>query len=838
MPRRLGWIPAVIAILVSLLPLPLTPASASPGQSIQQAYTAGRIPELPPAGATTDFYFHGEPTDEADKYNFQNSATFDANAPGDVLGTAQLTHPIPTLDWPVVPFAAFWSGPFTGDIAGQAEFRWYWSTRQQTNALVPIYVEVTLYADPDPAATFQPEKVIARQDVALQAGPLPTLNINRIAVEGVVNERLLIQVRPLVLDHNDLTIHYDSANHPSGFGVDRSGDAPPLPTSSPVEYTGEPLALQTSYVGRDSFEPTLGVDAEGTAFYASGAFDAGFGLLGRTEVLRSSDGGTTWESVQPPLPSELQSEPPTTLDPYVYVDGDTGRVFNIELYVGCSYLLYSDTKGESWSRNPAACGSFVNDHQTLVTGPPPAGLTTLGYPEVVYYCFNRVLDASCGRSLDGGTTFTPTGTPAFFGEDPAAGGNCGGLHGHITTDSVGRLFVPKGHCGFPWVSISDDGGTTWKRVQVSDELRTAGIQTAIAADSADNLYYVWWDTTWRLPWMSVSTDHGATWGEPMMVAPPGVREVNFPVVTAGDSGRVALTFPGTTDPRRGSATRPWNSYVVVTTNALDADPTFVSTTANDPADPIHRGACQTRCAGMFDFIDIDISHADGSIWASATDTCTGSCVSGLGGAGDAEGIAIRQLTGPWLWDRDPELIPTQLAVTTAGSGDYSDETTWTAALSEVGGQAVDGPLTFELLGTSTSRTTGTTGGSAQVSLILEDPPGSYTLRVSYPGDGDHASTFTDVPFVIDHEDTSISLEVHGKGAKRTLVATLVDDAGAGLGSKLITFLIDGEMVGSASTLSSGKADFSPEGKYPGHRVFRAEFRGDEWYRQSWAEIAT
>ncbi len=51
---------------------------------------------------------------------------------------------------------------------------------------------------------------------------------------------------------------------------------------------------------------------------------------------------------------------------------------------------------------------------------------------------------------------------------------------------------------------------------------------------------------------------------------------------------------------------------------------------------------------MFDFLDIALSPRDGSFWATAVDTCTGTCVSNSSEADAADGIAIRQLKGPWL----------------------------------------------------------------------------------------------------------------------------------------------------------------------------------------------
>lgn len=162
----------------------------------------------------------------------------------------------------------------------------------------------------------------------------------------------------------------------------------------------------------------------------------------------------------------------------------------------------------------------------------------------------------------------------------------------------------------------------------------------------------WWDTRDRLPYLSISRDHGRTWSTPLLVAPPGVFEVNFPTITAGDAGRIAIHFPGSTSAERTS-TRPWNTYLMVSTNALDPEALFTWTTANDPADPVRRGTCGPgRCGGMFDFLDIQTSPASGAFWAAAVDTCTNSCVTGDGPFDAADGFAILQLSGPSLWSKE------------------------------------------------------------------------------------------------------------------------------------------------------------------------------------------
>jgi hypothetical protein len=168
------------------------------------------------------------------------------------------------------------------------------------------------------------------------------------------------------------------------------------------------------------------------------------------------------------------------------------------------------------------------------------------FPKILYYCVNQISDAGCVRSLDGGLTLIPTATPPYaepVTTDPLA--ICSSLHGHGASDSAGRIFLPRG-CNVPQVAISEDGGDTWTRVNVSNTIGADDRQTSVAVDTADNVYYAWWDDKHRLPYLSISRDHGKTWSTPLMIAPPDVHEVNWPTVIAGDPGKIAITFPGTT----------------------------------------------------------------------------------------------------------------------------------------------------------------------------------------------------------------------------------------------------------------------------------------------------
>ena len=405
-------------------------------------------------------------------------------------------------------------------------------------------------------------------------------------------------------------------------------------------------------VAERAIEPTLGITKKGDIFYTAAGGTNG------VEVLRSTDDGGTWEETSPRLPTGQKSHP-ITLDPYVYVSEPTGRIFNIDLMVACSNLSYSDDNGDTWVTNPIACGRPVNDHQTLFSGPP--ALSPLpAYPEVVYYCWNDFgAGSSCSKSLDGGISWSLTGSPAFTGYNPQGEEQgfdnlCGGFHGHGVVGPDGTVYLPKEYCGQPWLGISTNEGATWTRVQVADNTtERLGSDTSVAVDAKGNLYYTYESESQKL-WLVTSKDGGQSWSKPKMVAAPGVKEVTLPTLDVGDPGKVAIAYMGSENSRFAKC-RPdcttedyrgvrWHGYITMTTDALDDDPLFYSGTVNAQTDPLYIGRCDfsNRCSPILDFIDIEIAP-DGTPWGAFVDPCSSACAEN--GANDGAVAVVGRLVG-------------------------------------------------------------------------------------------------------------------------------------------------------------------------------------------------
>lgn len=445
------------------------------------------------------------------------------------------------------------------------------------------------------------------------------------------------------------------------------------PGNKAIPYKGAPLRFVATRIPREMAEPTLGVTKSGVVYTVAGAFDSRLNTearkFPRTVMYMSTDGGRSFKPLRAGVGGTDANE--VTFDPYVYVDPDYGRAFNVDLLMGGTAITYTDDKGESWGTGFANVAG-ANDHQTLTAGVPPKGNPTLvpqdkSFPKIVYYCVNTIARIACAHSIDGGRTYVEAGTSP---SQPVAADDslvCGSLHGHIVTDRDGRLFLPRTECDRLVLGVSENGGLTWETKEVVKGMAGSDPDSSVAVDRAGNLYYAWYDDNHKLPYLTVSKDHGTTWSTPRMIAPPGVQKAWFPVIDVGDPGKVAIWMMGSTEDNNRDGAQAWNNYAVVSTDALSSNPTFVATQTNPAGDPAHRGECDGRCGRVYDFLDVVSAPADsGRVWTTAIDTCIGQCAtkrvkgfkSGVveddhGASGARVGYVLRQVSGPALRGSTP-----------------------------------------------------------------------------------------------------------------------------------------------------------------------------------------
>jgi MYXO-CTERM domain-containing protein len=359
----------------------------------------------------------------------------------------------------------------------------------------------------------------------------------------------------------------------------------------------------------------------------------------------------------------------TSLDAITIVDRATHRTFNSQLAGACSLTSYSDDAGATWTPSSGCGVNTLLDHQSLGSGPYHAPLDAVVnpiYPHAVYYCAQNGFNATCARSDDGGVSFGPgspiSNAPGNNGADPL-GGSCSGLHGHLRVSADGTVYVPLKGCGgtpstnnltneeyvggHPTLSVSQDDGTTYQLHMVMAGNNSDESDPSVDSTPDNTVYFGWEDgvnpddshdgptSSARI---AVSKDHGATWSTPVDLSSPlGLHNVQFPEVIAGDNGRAAMAFLGTTgvgDDQTNAFRGDWHLYVSTT---YDGGATWTTVDAT-PNDPVQRGCvdmqgiapgsprtdvCSQR--NMLDFNDITIDK-QGRVLVAYTDGCVGACV--------------------------------------------------------------------------------------------------------------------------------------------------------------------------------------------------------------------
>lgn len=441
------------------------------------------------------------------------------------------------------------------------------------------------------------------------------------------------------------------------------------PVDLPADAAG--LAWRLQKTGFNGGEPSIGVTSDGDIFTVAGG----------ANLARSTDHGRTWQLVS--APTMGAENPKASLDPWMWVDPLTDRVYDSPLYVLCTWAAWSDDRGNTWDFNPTAgCGVPAHDHQKLTTGPPAAGVTvTGGYPDVVYYSYNsfRSVDqcsdscptavASEGgtqvtRSLDGGLSFSRS---AMVHPNDLCHA---GIASPVIAAPDGTAYSGKPRCEGVSLAVSHDSGATWDDPTVLTDVGAAGAlahMVDVATDEASNAYVTWTGED-GAAYLTRTNDTGKTWSAPLRVSPPTLNSTVFNVAIAGAAGHVAVGYLGTADEadswpsidaESAAPTTRWHAYLSVTDDAF-ADPPAWTTVRLTPADdPVQVGCIwqsggSNPCRNLADFIDL--VQLDGRPYLVFADGCD-HCATADQSRGSAVTVAILE-GGPSLLGGTLSALPT------------------------------------------------------------------------------------------------------------------------------------------------------------------------------------
>lgn len=415
---------------------------------------------------------------------------------------------------------------------------------------------------------------------------------------------------------------------------------------TPVTLTTGPTV---EYLGRNAGEPSIGVNwkslnsASGVTNFQSD-LESLFIKFSNTPV---NGGGATATWANRPAPTQTVIDS----DPIGFTDWLTGRAFAAELSATsptCK-ISFTDNDGQSWTPSSGPLGSGI-DHETIGGGRYAAPLVGTTYPNAVYYCSQDLVAAFCLRSDDGGATWGPP-VQTYTTQ-------CGGLHGHVkVSPKDGSVYLPNKDCsGNEAAVVSEDNGLTWSIRPVGN----AGVQPgpsqsdpAVAVDANGRVYFAMaTDDTYAT--VAYSDNHGSTWNNIVNVSSAlGLRNIRYPAAVAGDAGRAAIAFLGSTsagDANSSTFNGVWHLYV---THTFDGGLSWTTTDAT-PNMPVQRGNIWSGGGAnigrnLLDFFDItldktgrvEVGYANGCSGGNCAQTDPG----GIGNAYSATATIARQSSG-------------------------------------------------------------------------------------------------------------------------------------------------------------------------------------------------
>ena len=417
------------------------------------------------------------------------------------------------------------------------------------------------------------------------------------------------------------------------------------------DVTGEPSII----VARDGTEYIVAPDGPGVRAPAS----LGGSGIGGSIIWRSSDRGRSWQRLG-------SYDVPTGGGDSDIVVAPDGTLFGSGLsYVACSTVSTSTDRGDTWLPMPiAGCGRtpLSNDRQwnavygngvvytaigdtvdseidlvrSVVDDPVVVPSTTLTLSRTNDYQW----PGTVAVDQRNGTTYTvwntagsPNNCDQSAGSDPCKPAAASSK----VADRVLVSVLPNGSTSPPApVTVAKRRFDTYDSFVVN------------AVDSAGAVYVVWSERhpslhqTWTM--LSVSRNGGRTWTAPVKVN-RGPATTTFPWVTAGDRGRVAISYYGTTSrgnsPQKVAKDASWSVW---STYSTDGGRTFREYRTTPP---MHHGSictsgtgCAAGSRNLLDFFETAMDPNGCLVTAYADNTvdpATGAVVT-----------YVRQTSGPGL----------------------------------------------------------------------------------------------------------------------------------------------------------------------------------------------
>jgi hypothetical protein len=592
--------------------------------------TLALTPPVRVAAAAGTYWFHGQPTDQADKAAGVANATFSTTAPTGAAPVAQTTTGLANQDFAANPLTAYWHGPYpAGRLTGQLAFDWWWTAPAATP------VSVTVFADPD--YTTNTGTVIGRGVVQLSQAAAPAEMHGSVFVNGTVQSELLIQVAATsIITGNGIHVFYDSTTTPSSF----SFVAGPLPVTPTVTFdTTTPFAFAPSTTVSASFfgaEPQTTLERQ-IAGSQAGRVDPNrifidWPLSSRTgigQLSRSLDGGDSFRLLYDRTCAE-RSRPNCLTEGGGDTENEvnllTGDLFFADQEVVANEALASSTDhGDTF---PAGRQFAVSNTGTAVDRQwlawvDPSLVSVAGQPIEAFFSYH--VPAAAVHVMAVTTAGTPIFQPVPQLLDVSQSSN-------LRVDNTrgpgrGWIYLPYRNGGGYQVATAPAAGYaspgSWHANQVTTD--QPAVFPWLNLDNRGNAYAVW--ATNGIVYLSVSPIDdarndpatgrpGTYWTPQIRVTPSQVTSAVFPEVTAGDAGRIAIAYMGSEDcvgVSDGCADMAhWNTYVSVLTDALSitrgGPTTIIVGTVNHRID--HRGqVCTsgTTCSGdrsLLDMIDL------------------------------------------------------------------------------------------------------------------------------------------------------------------------------------------------------------------------------------------